>query len=653
MQVNELNLQFYEFEGFRLDGAKRLLTKGNGEPLAVTPKVFDTLIYLVRNSGKVIGKDELMREVWPDTIVEENNLSQNISILRRILGEKPGEGRFIATVPGRGFRFVPLVREMPEENPGTTEGSFEVIKEREDLEEADRHKNSNLETEKTEARPTTAARETNRFRFAILGTLCFIAIGSLGFYLWGENAKLSSAAPIKTIAILPFKPLVAENRDEALEIGMADTLIARLGDTRELVVRPLSSVRRFGSLEQDAVTAGRALGVDAVLDGSVQRWGDGIRVNARLIRVSDGTPLWTGTFDEQFTGIFAVQDVIASKVASALALRLSGDEKRKLTQRYTDNVEAYQLYLVGRFHVFKLTAPDVQNGISYFQKAIEIDPAYALAYAGLSDAYRSLALGSEMPPIEYLSKSKAAAQKAVELDEALSEAHTTLGITIFWGEWNWDEAERQLKRALELNPNNSDAHLFYAHVLSNTGRHPEALAEVKLARELNPLLPYAGALEGQFLLSAGKTDEALVRLGKTSELEPNFWMPHFFASLVYIDKGMYAEAIAAARLTRKLSPLQTVSVAAEGYALAKSGRPAEARALLDELLKLSTTRFVPASNMARIYNGLGEKDQALTWLERAFEQRDPRLTFLKVDSRLDNLRNEPRFIELIKRMNLQ
>lgn len=226
-------------------------------------------------------------------------------------------------------------------------------------------------------------------------------------------------------------------------------------------------------------------------------------------------------------------------------------------------------------------------------------------------------------------------------------------MTIFWGEWNWDEAERQFKRALELNPNSADAHLFYAHVLSNTGRHAEALAEVKLARELNPLLPYAGALEGQFLHSAGKTDEALVRLGKTSELDPQFWMPHLFASHVYIEKEMYAEAIAAARLTGKLSPLQTVSVAAEGYALAKSGRPAEARALLDELLTLSTTRFVPASHIARIYNGLGEKDQALTWLERGFEQRDPKMTFLKVDSKLNNLRSEPRFIDLMKRMNLQ
>ncbi len=649
--MNEPKFQIYEFEGFRLDAGKRLLTKGNGEALAVTPKVFDTLFYLVQQSGKVIGKDELMREIWPDTIVEENNLSQNISILRRILGEKAGEGRFIATVPGRGFRFVPAVREMPEENPGTTEDSFEVNKEREDLEEANRRKNSNLETENTEARPTTAARETNRLRFAILGILFLIAIGSLGFYLWRENAKLTASASIKTIAILPFKPLVAENRDEALEIGMADTLIARLGDNREIVVRPLSSVRRFGSLEQDAVTAGRALDVDAVLDGSVQHWGDAIRVNARLIRVEDGTPLWTGTFDEKFTGIFAVQDAIASKVAAALELRLSGDEKMRLTRRYTENVEAYQLYSRGRFHVFKLTPPEIQKGISYFQQAIEIDPAYALAFAGLSDAYRSLALGSEMPPVEFFAKSKAASEKAIELDDSLADGHKALGMTIFWGEWKWEEAENQFKRALELNPNSADTHLFYAHLLSNTGRHPEALAEAKLARELNPLFPFAGALEGQFLLHAGQTDEALARLRKTSELEPRFWMPYLFASSVYTEKGMYAEAVAEARRARELSPVLTIAVAFGGYALAKAGRRDEARAALDELLKLSNERFVPASHVAMIYNGLGEQENTFIWLERGFKQRDPKMAFLKVEPKWNNLRNEPRFIDLMKRMN--
>lgn len=627
--MNDVHSYTYEFDAFRLDAANRRLIKGNDELVPLTPKVFDTLHYLVRNAGKVIAKDELMREIWTDSIVEENNLSQNISILRRIFGEKPGEGRFIATVPGRDFRFIPEVREI-----------------REHLEEKD----SSAAESVADKLSQTQVRKSNSLRLALIAVPVFLCICVLGFYLWRENASRSSVAPIKTIAILPFKPLVAENRDEALEIGMADTLIARLGNNRELVVRPLSSVRKFGGLEQDAVTAGRTLDVDAVLDGSVQRAGDGIRVNARLIKVADGTMLWTGTFNENFTGIFTVQDAIANKVAAALALSLSGDEKKRLTRRYTENIEAYQLYTRGRFHVFKLTPSDVQNGILYFQQAIDLDPAYALAYSGLSDAYRSLALGSEMPPIEFLAKSRAASEKAVELDDGLAEAHTTLGMTIFWGEWNWEAAENQFRRALELNPTHADAHLFYAHLLSNTGRHAEALAEAKLARELNPLFPFAGALEGQFLLHAGQTDEALVRLQKTSELEPRFWMPYLFASSVYTEKGMYTEAVAEAQRARELSPVLTIAVAYGGYALAKAGRQEDARAALGELLKLSNERFVPASHIALIYNGLGEQDEALTWLERGFEQRDPKMTFLNVEPKWNNLRNEPRFIDLMRRL---
>lgn len=327
--MNEPQLPIYEFGDFRLDAAKRLLTKGNDEPLPLTPKVFDTLLYLVRHGGKVISKDELMREIWTDTVVEENNLSQNISILRRTFGEKTGEGRFIATVPGHGFRFVPQVREI---------GKVENGRERENLAGAE------ISDDKFQIpEPKTENRQPNRRRFALFAILFVFALGSLGFYLWRENTRPAAGAPIKTIAILPFKPLVAENRDEALEMGMADTLIARLGDNREIVVRPLSSVRRFGNLEQDALTAGRALDVEAVLDGSIQRWGDGIRINARLIRVADGSLLWTGTFDEKFADIFAVQDAISNRVAAALALRLGGDEKTRLTKHQTENVEAYQL----------------------------------------------------------------------------------------------------------------------------------------------------------------------------------------------------------------------------------------------------------------------------------------------------------------------
>ena len=434
---------------------------------------------------------------------------------------------------------------------------------------------------------------------------------------------------------------------------MADTLIARLGGNREIVVRPLSSVRRFGNLEQDAVQAGRALDVEAVLDGSIQRWGDGIRVNVRLIRVADGTALWTGTFDEKSTGIFVVQDAISNRVASALAFQLSGEEQKRLTKRYTENVEAYGLYLKGRYHAARLTPPEIYKGISYFQQAVELDPNYALAYVGLARAYQTLPPASEFPPTEFFPKAKAAAQKALEIDDRLAEAHVVLGWILFWYEWDWEAAEIQDRRAIEFNPNSADAHEVYAHLLSNTGRHAEALVEIKLARELDPLNLRINAFEGQFLLHAGKIDEALVQLGKTFELSPNFWLTHNFASSAYIEKGMYLEAIAEARQAREFSGVSSHPLAFSGYALAKSGRTAEARAALDELSKLSTGRFVPPYHIALIHNGLGEEDQALTWLERGFEQRDAKMVFLKVEPKWNNLRSEPRFVALMRRMNFE
>ena len=643
--MNEPQTQIYEFGEFRLDASKRLLLRDNGESVPLTPKVFDTLLYLLQHVGKIIEKDELMHEIWTDTIVEENNLSQNISILRRILGEKRGEHRFIATIPGQGFKFVASVQvsSLKFQVPSSVESE---IKQPELNNKSESENNNQPETRKLK-------HETNRNRkvFAFAALVLLIAVGA-AVYFWQAQTK-SVSSPIKTVAVLPFKPLVAENRDEALEMGMADTLISRLGNNREIIVRPLSSVRKFGNLEQDANSAGRELGVDAILDGSIQRWGDKIRVNIRLVKVFDGTLLWTGTFDEKFTDIFIVQDAISTKVAAALALKLSGDEKMRLTRRYTENVEAYGLYLRGRFHIFKLTPPEMNKGISYFQQAIAIDPGYALAYAGLADAYRSLALGGEMLPTEFLPKAKAAAQKAIEIDETLSEAHTALGMTIFWYDWDWNEAENQFRRALELNPNSAEAHLFYAHLLSNTGRHAEALFEIKLARELDPLFPFANALEGQFLIHAGQTDEALARLQKTVELEPNFWMPYLFASSAYIEKEMYAEAIAEARRARKLSSVQTTAISLDGYALAKSGRRDEARAVLNELLKLSTARFVPPNHIALVYKGLGEQDETFAWLERGFQQRDPKMTFLKVDPKWNNLRSEPRFVDLMRRMNFE
>ncbi len=625
--MNRPETQIYEFDEFRVDGVRRLLINGNGEKLPLSPKVFDLLVYLVTNNGRVIEKEELMSAIWPDTIVEESNLSQNISILRRVLGEKRGEHQFLATIPGKGYKFVSEVRET---NNISTPSPEEI---------------TDIETEASHPIVPQARRETVRRSWALplLLVLCVLGIGAIGFYLWRETKGPSSDLAIKTLAVLPFKSLVAEQRNESLELGMADTLIAKLGG-EEIIVRPLSSVRKYASLDQDPLVAGGELGVSAILDGTIQTWGDKVRISARLVRTSDGKQLWAGQFDEKLADIFVVQNSISEKVAGALQIPLASSGRK----HYTANVEAYQLYMLGRFHVLKLAPPEVQKGIAHFQQAIELDPNYALAYAGLADAYRTMAFVGGMP--EFRQKAKEAAQKAVEVDDTLAEGHAILGSILFWHDYNWAAAEVQFARGLELNPNSADTRFAYAHLLSNLGRHTEALAEAKRARELDPLNLRIVSLEALFLTHAGRSDEALVICEKVLEMEPNFWGAYNGKAMIYIEKGMFAEALVAARKAKELSRGNTLATALEGYALAKSGEPADARAVIEELQK---GRYLHPYTTALVHNGLDDRDEALALLERGVQERDPLMTFLKVDSKWNNLRGDPRFIELMKRMNLE
>jgi TolB-like protein/Tfp pilus assembly protein PilF len=479
----------------------------------------------------------------------------------------------------------------------------------------------------------------------MLGLLLLVVVASLIYWSYVNHGPA-----IESIAVMPFKNESGSSDVEYLSDGMTDMLITSLSQLPKLSVKARSSVFRYKGKEASPQQVGKELNVQAVLTGRLVQHGNDLALHIELVDVKTETALWAGDYNRSMTNLAALQSEIARDVSQKLRVRLSGAEEQKVAKNYTANVAAYQLYLKGRFHVFKLTPPEVKEGIGYFEKAIQLDPNYALAYVGISEANRSLALGTEMSPTEFLPKSKEAAQKALNIDEELPEAHTALGATIFWHDWNWIEAENQYKRALELNPNSADTHLFYAHLLSNTGRHAEALVEIKRAIELDPFNPFFNALAGQFLVHAGKPDEALVRLRDTFELAPGFWLPHAFAASAYIEKGMFAEAIAEAHRAEELSNGQTISIAYEGYALAKSGKREEAQAVLASLLKRSKERFVPPYHIALAYNGLGQTDEALTWLERGFEQRDPKMAFLKVDPKWNNLRYDPRFQDLMRRV---
>lgn len=457
----------------------------------------------------------------------------------------------------------------------------------------------------------------------------------------------------QTLAVLPFKPLVAGSRDEALEMGMADTLINKLSSMKRIIVRPISAVRQYSSLEQDAVAAGREQGVDVVVEGSIQRSGNKVRVTVRLMKVVDSSQLWTESFDEKFTDIFAVQDRVSERVVGLLAVKLNNTEQKLLTKRYTDNAEAYELYLKGRFHLNRLTDDGFQKGRAYFQQAIDKDPNYALAHAGLADAYISLGNFNVSRPRETFPKARQAALTALELDENLAEAHVSLANAIFLYDWEWEGAEDQFKRAIALNPSYAEAHQMYSYFLLGRGRFEEALKEMQRAQELNPLsiANILGVGEVQHL--ARRHAEAIATFQKALEMDPNSGLANWALGRAYTEKGMLDEAIAAFQKSIPLSGDSPDEPAELARAYARSGRKAEARKILDDLLEQSKRKYIAGSVIAALWGALGEKDEAFVWLDKAYAERDFILVTLKVEPMFDELRSDPRFAIMLKRVGLE
>ncbi len=617
--VNSGEEEIYEFEGFRLDAGKRLLFRADGETVPLMPKAFEILLYLVKKAGTVAEKVELMEAIWPDTAVEENNLTQNISSLRRVLGEKHRENRFIATVPGRGYKFV---AEVDKGASVATAGSGT---------------NGPL------------VQKPGRKLWILAIAAALMVIAAAGFYLYYENSKTQPGRLSRSLAVLPFKPVTIDNRDEALEMGMADTLITKLSGSEELNVRPLAAVRRFSSPEQDSAEAGRQLGVESVLDGGVQISGGRVRVSAKLIRSEDGLQLWAEQFDEPLGDIFSVQDSISQRVAAALRISLANLVDRS----FTNNVEAYQLFLRGRLHASRLILPELQKGISFYEQAIAVDPTYARAYAELSNAYRAMVLTNDAPPLQIMPKALAAATKAVELDKDLPDAWTSLGSSEFWYRWDWEMAEQHFVKAIDIDPSSASAHTFYAHLLSNIGRHEEAIAKIQRARELDPLNFFANILEGQILCLAGRDDESLQILRSAVNVNPDFWLAHLFIARTYMNKGMWPDAIAAANKAREITNGNAEATGTVGYALGRSGDLAGARKILSELEDSKDSRYIPAYAIAQVYLGMGDRAKALEHLEKAYEGKETLMVFLGVEPRWNELRSEPRFKALISRMGFE
>jgi DNA-binding winged helix-turn-helix (wHTH) protein/TolB-like protein/Tfp pilus assembly protein PilF len=608
----------YEFGDFALDvGQQCLVRRDTGQTTQLTGKVFETLLYFVEHAGETLDKDVLLQSIWPGVVVEENSLTQNVSTLRQMLGEARGENRYIATVARRGYRFVAKVTRC----------------------------------ETSVATPPSVAPGAAR-RPMVLGiaavAVLLAVIAAIVFLVTPTKPREAALLPTRTLAILPFKPLLPAERNESLELGMAESLITHLSKHSRQAISPLSSVRRYGALDQDPIAAGRELGVDTVLDGSLQRSGDRLRVAVRLLRVADGQQLWAESFDQDFTTIFDVQDTIASRVAQAVSARwVGGSSTREIP--YTQDPEAYASYASGQFAWSRQTESSLLQSIGFFEQAIARDPNYALAYASLADSYALLGIFGMRAPHEVFPKARRAVEKALAIDPDLAAAHSALGHIMMMYDHDWQGAALEYQRALQLDPSLAAAYHRRGLLYAMQGDIDHALQTNNRAQQLEPLWMAPKGAAGNFLYLARRYDESIRLCEQVLALDERTDNARSFLFRNLLVKGDYDRAIA----EYDKRPLQMPgSNAHRAQALALSGRRAAALAELDRVLKLSKQRYVAAYDIALIYAALGDTENTFAWLERGVEDRSTLMVFLAQDPMFDAYHSDPRWAGLVQRIGI-
>lgn len=575
----------YEFGPYRLDLLNRVLLK-HGEVVQLTSKAIDTLALLVENHGQVLQKRDMMSRLWPDSFVEEINLTVHISVLRKALGENPSHYRYIITVPKRGYSFVAPVRQSLAHWQATNEPDSVAVP--------------------------------------------------------------RSPTEIKSIAVLPFKGIGNTDGYEYLGSGFADALITRLSRIKQVIVRPTTSVLRYYSPTADPVSAGRELLVDAVVDGTMQKKGTGFRLTAQLINVYNRSILWAESFDEEFTNLFTLEDVLSAKVADSLRLKLTGEERESVSKSQTKNSEAYQLYIKGRFFWEKRTESCLLKGADCFQQSLLLDPDYALAYSGLADTFTFLGEYLFLSPEESFPKAKRAALRAIELDGSLAETYTTLGDIRMFYDYHRLDAEAMYRKALEINPNYPTGHHSYAWFLLSQGRFSEAISELRIAQRLDPLSLTINTSLGMPYYYLRDYDSAIKIFRAVTDMEPNYEPAHYYLGSALMQKGCYEEA--RKEFCSQPSEFKQQKLALLGNTCALSGKRQEAEAVLTELREQSARRYISPYLLAIIYVGLQELELALDCLETAFLERASWLVLLGIDPLFDKLRNNRRFQSLLKKI---
>ena len=623
---------FYEFGPFRLDPQKRRLMR-DGEVLRLTPKAFDLLLVLVEERGRTVEKDELFAKVWPGVVVEENNLNQNITALRKSLGDSRQESQYIATIPGVGYRFVAEVNEIASRTEGVT-----------------RDQSGDKSPHSREALGSRG----NLFGYALVIVIPLVMV-ALGFALYKLYAKEKRApVAISSIMVLPLENLSGDPEQEYFADGMTDALIGDLAKIGRLHVISRTSSMHYKGTKKSLREIAKEISVDAVVEGTVQRSGDRVVIRAQLIHAATDRHLWVETYERPMRDVLDLQSEIAQAIAREVQIKMTPDEQARLTSRHPVRPRAFDEFLQGRFLYWnRRTAENLTTAIGHFQNAIKEDPNFAQAYVGLADCYNAQGAVqvAAMPPVEARRRAEEAAMKALQLDPGLAEAYSALGYVNLFN-WNWTPAEQYFKRAIELNQNYANAHNFYASFLISRGRIDDAIAASNRARELDPFSLSISAQRGFLLENARRYSEAIEQLLAVIRMDPNHYQAYWILGHTYAANGQHQEAITAAEKAVELSQRTPGALGILGLAYGLAGRKTEANQILNELLKLNESRYVTPAALVNVYIGLGDKDQAFAWLEKAYQEKSNYVTFLKVFPILDPIRSDPRFPDLVRRIGL-
>jgi TolB-like protein/DNA-binding winged helix-turn-helix (wHTH) protein/Flp pilus assembly protein TadD len=657
----------YEFGAFELDTAERLLRRLDGTPVPLTPRVFKTLLYMVEHHNAVLDKERIMAAVWPDSIVEENNLAQAISKLRHVFGETPGSQNYIVTVSGRGYRFVAEVNERSDNG----------IASMNDQATTPTPPEKRTESATAKDRQRLPGKTGRALAFAVLGVIvlsaAFVARGPA--IRWLGKHRIGSATPatspgtvadtVRSIAVLPFEPMGADMNDELLGLGMADAVIGKMSNLKQLVVLPTSAVSKYKGPVSDPLAAGRALGVDAILSGTVQRSGERVRATVQLVSVGSGRTIWSEKFDQTFTDIFGIQDSISDNVAQSLAPNLTTDERKELGKRYTTSAAAYDSYLMGLYFWNQRSKDGLEKAIDYFGRAVEKDPSFALAYALMADCHQLLFYYRYDRRPDRIQNAKASAERALLLDDSIAEAHVAMAMVQFYHARDQGVASsarqagiNSLRRALALNPNLAIAHLRYSWQLSLSGRLDEAVREMRRAQELDPLSHTNNTALGVTLLFARQYREALAYCYKAAELAPKEALAQLNLGEAYALNGMYQQAIGQYEKAGELDPeIRGDALASIATVLVSAGRKSEADSMMTELLKLAGESKADPYNIAVLYGARGEKDAAFEWFDKVLQRGTGfRVTgnagMIRYDPMLDPLRADGRFAALLRQHNM-